>query len=266
MTLSELVNKTRVFLLDLDGTVYLGDTPVGDMGNTLSKIRASGRKVVYCTNNSSKTAAEYEKKLARLGLWAAGDIIVTSALATADYLNAAYPNVKVYFLATDAVKEEFALMGVNVSEAKDADVCVVAYDTTLTFEKLAQANELIVKGKPFIATHPDDVCPAKGVYPPDVGSFLALLERSSSRRPDLVCGKPFTVMGDYVAKVTGTEKAFVTMVGDRPHTDIRFGSNNGFHTLLVLSGETGAEKAAALSGADKPEAIADSLNDISPLL
>lgn len=266
MKLKELVDKTRVFLLDLDGTVYLEDTPIGDMINTLAKVRASGRKAVYCTNNSSKTAAEYVKKLTRLGLWATGDEIVTSALATADYLNSRYPNANVYFVATDAVKAEFARMGVKVAEAKDADVCVVAYDTSLTFEKLAQANELIVKGKPFIATHPDDVCPAKGVYPPDVGSFLALLERSSGRRPDLICGKPFTVMGDYVAKVTGTEKAFVTMVGDRPHTDIRFGNNNGFHTLLVLSGETGAEKAATLTGADKPEVIADSLNDISPLL
>lgn len=267
--LAALVRGTRVFLLDMDGTVYVGDEPVGPMAKTLAAIRASGRRVVYCTNNSSKTAGEYVRKLRALGLYGEGDLVYTSGMATAEYLRRSFAGRRVYLVATDAVRAEFAAAGVPLCAEEEyavADAAVLAYDTTLTFAKLAKINELIVRGRPYIATHPDDVCPAKGVYPPDVGSFIRLLQCSSGRLPDVVCGKPYTVMGECLTARLGVPAACVTMAGDRPHTDIRFGNNNGFGTLLVLSGETSAEKAAALPASDAPSAVAASLNDVVPYL
>lgn len=259
--LRRLVGRTQVFLLDMDGTVYIGDTPIGAMAETLASVRSSGRRIVYCTNNSSRTAEEYIRKLERLGLYDPRDAVYTSGMATAEYLKERYPGKRINLVGTDALKRSFEEQGLLLG-GKDADVAVLAYDTTLTFEKLVTINELIAEGKPYLATHADRVCPAQGVYPPDVGSFIELLKCSSGRAPDIICGKPERVMGDMLLKKLGVSSSSVTMVGDRPYTDIRFGNNNLFGTLLVLSGETNADQAAHLPVSDRPSAIAESLNAV----
>lgn len=258
--LKNLVKQTKVFLLDMDGTVYIENELIGDMKNTLASIRSSGRRLVYFTNNSSKTVAEYEAKLKRLGIFGEGDFVYTSGTATIEFLNEHYAGKRVYLVGTEGLKGEFAAGGVQISSADEAEVAVLAYDTTLTFEKLTEINRLIAEGKPYIATHPDAVCPAKGVFPPDVGSFIQLLKCSSGREPDIICGKPYTVMGDCIKRRLALPASAIAMAGDRPHTDIRFGNNNGFHTLLVLSGETDA--ALAERTPDRAEAVAQSLNDL----
>ncbi len=263
MEIREIVDQSKVFLLDMDGTIYFDETPIGDMKNTLSALRKAGKKLVYFTNNSSKTPDEYVAKLKRIGFWEEDDLVYTSAMATAEYLQAFYQGKKTYVVATDAVKKQFESYGVNVTEEKP-EVCVLAYDTTLTFEKLRKINEAIVEGATYIATHPDDVCPAKGVFPPDVGSYISLLKTSSGKTPDLICGKPYTTMGDCIKRKLNVENNQVVMVGDRLHTDIRFGVNNGFHTVLVLSGETTRETMGNFP--DRAEAILPSLNDIVKFL
>ena len=259
MDIAELTARTKVFLLDMDGTVYFDDTPIGDMKNTLRSLRRAGKRLVYFTNNSSRTPEEYVRKLKRIGLWGEGDLVYTSAMATAEYLRDFYPGKKVYVVATDAVKAGFEEYGVLLTEDKP-DICVLAYDTTLTFEKLKKINKYIVEGALYIATHPDDVCPSKDVFPPDVGAFISLLKTSSGKAPDLICGKPYTTMGDCIKRKLGVRADEVTMVGDRLHTDIRFGVNNGFHTLLVMSGET--TEAIRLASPDKAECVLPSLNEI----
>ena len=265
--LGALVARTKVFLLDMDGTVYVGDRPIGNMAETLAAVRASGRRVVYCTNNSSRSAASYEQKLRALGLFDARDRVFTSGMAAIALLGERYAGKRAYLVGTDALKAEFAAAGVPLAETDEgADVAVLGYDTSLTYEKLVRINRMLVQGKPYIATHADDVCPAEGVYPPDVGSFIQLLKRSSGREPDVICGKPYTVMGQCLTRLLGVPAANVTMVGDRPYTDIRFGNRNGFSTLLVLSGETRAEQVASLPVSDTPTAVAASLNEIAAYL
>lgn len=259
--LRKIIKRTRVFLLDMDGTVYIDDEPIGNMRATLYDVRNSGRKIVYCTNNSSKTSEEYIGKLKRLGLYDPRDLVYTSGMATAEYLQEHFPGKCVYLVGTDALKKSFSDAGIRLCD-EGADVAVLAYDTTLTFEKLVKINDLIVHGKPYIATHPDAVCPAKGTYPPDVGSFIQLLKCSSGREPDVICGKPYTVMGGRLMARLGVCTDDITMVGDRPHTDIRFGNNNGFNTLLVLSGETDEKMVEGLPDSDRPASILPSLNEV----
>ena len=259
MTRQELLAVCDLFLFDLDGTVYLGDAPVTGASEALARLRRAGKRVVFLTNNSSKTPSEYEDKLRRLGLWGGGDRVYTSADATAEYLNAHFPGKRAYLLATQAVAAQFRAAGVPLGEGAP-DVCVLAYDTTLTFEKMRRFNEFLAAGKPFIATHPDDVCPTAGVPMPDVGSFLALFERSCGRRPDVICGKPYAVMGECVARAFGVPAAATCMVGDRLHTDIRFGNANGMHTLLVLSGETTRENMAKYP--DVPDLVLESIAEL----
>ena len=153
MTKETLLKETDAFLFDLDGTVYLDETPIGDVKGTLARLRAMHKRIVFLTNNSSKTEAEYRQKLTRIGLWGEGDLVYTSAMATAEHVAARFPHKRVYLLATDAVKEEFSRTVPLVEEAPD--VVILAYDTTLTFAKMKRFNEFLAGGAVFLATHPE---------------------------------------------------------------------------------------------------------------
>ena len=259
MTKQELLEKIDVLLLDLDGTVYLDETPIGDAKNTLERLRERGKQLIFLTNNSSKTEEEYRRKLVRIGLWGAGDLVYTSGMATVSYLKKKHAGKKVYLVGTEAVRAEFAQAGILLDEA-DPDLCVLAYDVELTFEKIRRLNFFLKVGKPFIATHPVDVCPTKDVPMPDVGSFLALFKRSSGRDPDLVIGKPFPPMGEELSALTGVPRGRMCMIGDRMHTDVRFAANCGMKSVLVLSGETTRETMKNFP--DKPDLVLESINDI----
>lgn len=256
MTKETLLKETDAFLFDLDGTVYLDETPIGDVKGTLARLRAMHKRIVFLTNNSSKTEAEYRQKLTRIGLWGDGDLVYTSAMATAEHVAARFPHKRVYLLATDAVKEEFSRTVPLVEEAPD--VVILAYDTTLTFAKMKRFNEFLAGGAVFLATHPDAVCPTAGVSMPDVGAFLELFYTSSGRRPDLIVGKPGTAMGEGLERRLGIPRARMCMTGDRMHTDIRFGNNCGMHTVLVLSGETTEETMKNFP--DRPDLVLPDVN------
>ena len=129
-----------------------------------------------------------------------------------------------------------------------------------TFAKMKAFNEFLAGGAVYIATHPDDVCPTDGVPMPDVGSFIALFARASGRTPQVVCGKPYPVMGECVARAFGCPPSRTCMVGDRLHTDIRFGNANGMRTLLVLSGETTRENMKNFP--DTPDVILESVAEL----
>ena len=260
MTTQQKLANVKCFLLDMDGTVYLGDELIGDMKNTLNAIRASGRKIVYLTNNSSKSALTYREKLERIGIFDEKDGIYTSGMATTLHLNTHFKGKTVYLMGTEALSKEFKEAGIPLVE-ENADIVVVAFDTTLTYEKLCKTCDMLKKGAYFIATHPDDVCPTPGGSIPDVGSFLELIAKAANgRRPDVICGKPFEAMGVAVSQFLGLKKEELLMAGDRLHTDIMFGVNNGFFSLLVYSGEATPEDYAK-SGITVDLAL-NSLNDI----
>ncbi len=259
----DVIRRTKCLVLDMDGTIYLDEAPIGDMINTLKLCRDKGIEIYYFTNNSSRTQLEYVEKLSRIGFYDPRDTVYTSAMATVSYLKATYPGSTVYAVACDTVKQELENSGIRLTDGQ-ADIVLLAYDTTLTFEKLKKANELIVKGSVYIATHPDAVCPTRDVYMPDVGSFIKLLECSSGRLPDAVIGKPNALAGAEIVRAVGVRPEQITMVGDRLHTDIMFGINSGFNTVLVLSGETTAEMLDASSV--RPSVVFDDLNVIRKYL
>lgn len=238
MTVRERLAGLSLLILDMDGTVYLGNRPIGDMQGTLAALRERGIRLCYFTNNSSKTAADYREKLSSLGLYDERDTVYTSGMATITYLQREHKGRSVLLLATPSVREEFRAAGIPLVESPDADILVLAYDTTLTFPSLCLANEALLRGAHYIATHPDAVCPSEGAPLPDVGSFIELLATSSGRRPDLVIGKPNPMAAEEILRAVGVEKGAAAMVGDRLYTDIRFAKNAGIPGILVLSGET----------------------------
>ena len=261
--LRNLIDTTDVFLLDMDGTIYLDSTPIGDMVATLDKIRRAGKKIVYFTNNSSKTVEEYRAKLTKIGFWRDEDIIYTSGMASIWYLRKYHESNSVYLLGTDALKRSYIDSGINLVD-DDAEVAVLAYDTSLTFAKIRRFNEVLVKGARYISTHPDLVCPTDDIFMPDVGSFIKMFEASSNRTPEVIIGKPYTYMGEMILDQLGVDASRVTMVGDRLYTDVKFGLNCHFNSVLVLSGETTMEDYRE-SGIEAT-LVLDSLNDVAEYL
>lgn len=263
--LSEVLSKIKYFLLDLDGTLYLEEKPIGDMANTLDYLRAKGKKLVYLTNNSSRSTDVYVERLKKFGFYKEGDLVYSSGLATIEYLDRYHKGKKVYLLGTDDMKKEMADNGINLTEEVDAEIAVMSYDTELSYEKLCNFLRNVHFGATYIATHPDNSCPAKGVYVPDVGSFIKMIEVASGYLPSLIIGKPNDIMGKNLKARFNEESddAFI-MVGDRLYTDIAFGKNCNFYAMLVMSGETTEDMIPSATKA--PDFILASLNDITSYL
>ena len=258
----EIVDRAKVFVFDLDGTIYLGNNLIGNVKETFDKIRNSSRKIVYLTNNSSRTDGEYIKKLKKLKIYSKQDIFYSSLDCAADYILKNLPDKKIYALADKKVNRYLARHGIKLSEK--ADAVLITFDKHLTYKKIATTNRLLLDNKLYIATHPDAVCPTDKESVPDLGSFIKLFELSSGRTPQIIIGKPYTFMADYIAAVTNAEKGEMVMFGDRLNTDIAFAKNSGMRSVLVLTGEA-TEKDLETSDV-LPDAVTFSVNDVADYL
>jgi HAD superfamily hydrolase (TIGR01450 family) len=232
----------RLFLLDMDGTVYLGDKLLPGAVEFIELLAAHNINYLFLTNNSSKHRDQYAEKLAHFGLAVSPDKIFTSGEATAIYLHRARPGAKIYLVGTPALEEEFRNHGFELvdADAETPDYAVLGFDTTLTYQKLWRLCDLVRAGVPYIATHPDFNCPIPGGFMPDIGAMMALVEASTGRRPDVIIGKPNQPMIAAVVERTATPVDKICMVGDRLYTDIALGAA-GVTTVLVLSGEAQPE-------------------------
>ncbi len=259
MEIAECVKKWKIFLLDLDGTVYIDGALIGDMKRTLETLRKHGKRLIYLTNNSSRTKEDYVRRLTGLGIYGEEDDVYTSGDATIAYLKRHCAGRRVYLTGTEKVRESFLKQGIRLEE-EDPEVVVLSYDTEIDYEKISKTARFLRRGLPYIATHPDVNCPAKPAPVPDVGSFIRMFEASAGRVPDVIVGKPYRYMAEGIRELTGTHGDEVVMVGDRLYTDIAFGANNGFSSLLVFSGETTEE--LYRQSAVRADLTLQTLNDI----
>ncbi len=269
MTKEEL-KQIKLFLMDMDGTVYLGPQKIAGAFEALETLRRNGRKVCFLTNNSSRSQDQYVEHLRRYDFVADQSEVYTSSLATCGYLNKHHKGAKVYALATPCVREEMRRQGVNVIEGEPTertdypDVVVVAFDTTLTYDRLYAACRYINAGATYIATHPDNFCPALECNMPDMGGFIAIIQKTLDKLPDVIVGKPYHPMAEAVGEKFGLKPNEIAMVGDRLYTDVRFGVDNGFAGILVLTGETTREMLA--ESTVRPTLVLDTFADILPML
>ena len=225
----------RLFLLDMDGTVYLGSRLLPGSLDFLRYLRETSRDHLFLTNNSSRNANYYAEKLTRLGWPAKPEEVLTSGEATALYLGGLKPSARVYLLGTPDLEQEFIEHGFVLTNEKP-DYVVLGFDMTLTYEKLVQACDLVRSGVPFIATHPDFNCPTETGYIPDCGAMIALITASTGVKPQVI-GKPNREIIDAMFRKKPVTRSQVAMVGDRLYTDIVMGHNARVASILVLSGE-----------------------------
>ena len=235
--MNDLKNK-KLFLLDMDGTIYLGDRLFDDTVRFLQKIKDIGGKYLFLTNNSSRGADAYVKKLASLGISSNNEDFLTSTDATILYIKSKFPGRKFYCMGTDSFTKQISDSGIPVTTEPDDDAfgLLISNDTELSFKKLEDASRLLLRGVEYIATNPDWVCPTEFGSVPDCGSFAEMLSHINGRLPYFI-GKPEPAMIELAMEKFGYTKEETLMVGDRVYTDIASGVRAGVDTVLVLSGE-----------------------------
>ena len=253
-----LLDQIKLFVLDMDGTFYLGNRRLDGALEFLKKVKETGRDFVFFTNNSSKNGDLYIEKLAKMDCQITKDGIMTSGDVTIEYLKTNYPGKTVYLVGTPALETVFREEGILLTQEKP-DIVVIGFDLTLTYEKLERACTYIREGALFLATHKDINCPTEEGFIPDCGAMCAAITLSTGVKP-LYLGKPAKETVDMILHRTGYKKEEVAFVGDRLYTDVATGVNNGATGILVLSGETKMED---IEKSDiKPDAVFDSLKEI----
>lgn len=268
----ELVARLRDIAhlaLDLDGTIYKGGTLFPCSQPFLALVRGLGIGVSFLTNNPSKSAADYLAHLKRLGLNVSADELYTSAHATIDYLHRHFPNVRrLFVLGTPSMLTQFRDAGfvLTADDARDEpDAVVVGFDLTLTYARTCRAAWWIGRGKLFVATNPDRVCPTdEPTVLVDCGSICAMLEKATGRAPDIVFGKPDPSMLRGIVEQRGLRPSQIAMVGDRIYTDILMAHRADALGVLVLTGEATAADAA--SAHLPPHLVVPSLAELGAML
>lgn len=256
----------RLFVLDMDGTFYLGDRVLPGAPDFLQAAADTGRDYLFFTNNSSKAPADYLHKLAGMGCPVGREKLMTSGDVTIRYLRTCCPGKTVYLVGTPPLEQSFAGAGIpltNSDPAVQPDLVVVGFDTTLNYRKLERACTFIRQGAQFLATHPDINCPTETGFIPDCGAICAGIALSTGVRPRYL-GKPFAETVQMVAQHSGVPPARMAFVGDRLYTDVAAGVNNGAKGLLVLTGET--KEADIPASPVQPDGVYLSLGEMAELL
>ncbi len=265
MDVSQILKDIDLFLFDMDGTLYIGDTLFDFTPLLLKEIHRGGKQYRFITNNSSRSVKAYIQKLARLGITAEENEFITSSQATAYYLKQHYPSAKLYVCGTESLKQELRSEKFIVTDKlEQVDCLVMGFDTELTFRKLEDVCRLLsTRDIPYIATNPDLVCPTEFGSVPDCGSVCTMIYNATGKTP-FVIGKPSPLMIQLAMEQTHIPAPKTAVIGDRIYTDVKSGINAGAVSILVLSGET--TKDVLYRSKDKPTLVFENAGEILPFL
>jgi NagD protein len=264
-----LIAQVRHVALDMDGTIYNGGTLFDSTRPFLLLLADLRIGYTFLTNNSSRSAQDYLSHLRKLGLPATSEQLYTSTQATLQYLRDELPATRrLFVLGTPSMSQEVAAAGfcLTADSAEDEpDAVLVGFDTGLAFPRLCRAAYWLKRGKPFIATHPDRVCPTdQPTVLVDCGSICAALEKATGRAPDAVLGKPDPRMLQGILRRHGLAPENLAMVGDRLYTDMAMARRTGALGVLVLTGET--TRAEATKHSPAPDLVVAGLPELGEQL
>jgi NagD protein len=259
-----LLGGCRAFLVDLDGTTYIDEALTRGARELVATLGDRGWPHLFLSNNSSRSGDAYVERLGRLGIEAAREQVMTSGDATIEYLRRRTEHRSVCLIGTPELEADFRAAGFELA-SDDPDCVVIGFDTTLTFAKLERACAQLFAGKPYFATHPDKTCiTARGLIP-DIAAIIAGCEAVTGRRPKII-GKPEREIVDVALEILGARPEETAIIGDQLDTDMTMGRSHGLVSVLVMTGETTAEKLAAWPAAGRPDVIVDDLAALLPLL
>lgn len=260
--IDERVDSLDGLVSDMDGVLYRGDEPVPGVADAVARWRARGKRIVFCTNNSHYTVAEYVAKLARLGIEAVEDDVVSSAVVLEGVLRErGAAGCKAMAVGAQGLRAAVSAAGLVVDDGDSAagiDFVVVGWDGAFDYVKMKRACLAVRAGAHLIATNSDATFPAPDGLWPGAGAILASIEVSGGRRAE-VLGKPHAPMMDAAARrLAGCDR--IGIVGDRADTDLAGGVSRGWTTILVTSGVTTPDEARGLD--PRPDVILGSLAEL----
>lgn len=260
--LRSLNPPVRGAILDLDGTLWRGNSPIGDLPAIFARLDEMGIRYILATNNATLDIDQYLEKLSGYGVHLDENQIINSGQAAAHLLKKSFPHGgPVYIVGEDGLHRALSSYGFFYSEGSDALAVVAGMDRGINYDKIKHAAQLIQKGLAFIGTNPDATFPMPGgVLIPGAGSILAAIATASGIQP-VIAGKPQPAMFDLALERLNTRAEETISIGDRPETDIAGGQMSGCRTALVLSGVTNAQRASEWQ--PQPDLIAA---DISQLI
>ena len=250
------LSSKKVFIFDMDGTIYLGSAVFEKAVRFIKRLRSDGRKVVFFTNNSSHSGEFYLKKLDLMGFSPDRDEIMTSGDVTIDFLKKNREGRRVYLLGNSELRSDFEKAGIDLSctDPSEADIVVSAFDTELDYGRLTFACRAIDLGAEFLSTHPDFRCPTEDGFIPDSGAICAAITAATGARP-VFFGKPYEQTVLFIGERTGAERGDICIFGDRLYTDIAFGKKHGITSVLVMTGETTEDDLKNVGDAQKPDIV-----------
>ena len=258
--MTELKDK-KLYVFDMDGTIYLGNRVFPAALEFIKNLRKSGKKILFFTNNASHSREFYLAKLKRLGFEPQENEIMTSGDVTCEYLLKYRSGKTVYLVGTEELVGVFKNKGITLTDGSHADIVVTSFDTELTYEKMKNACQLIMRGSEYLSTHPDFNCPTEDGFIPDSGAISAFVTASTGVTPTYF-GKPYATAIDMMCSYTGVSKEDAVVFGDRLYTDIALGKRAGVTAVLVLTGETKEADLAACPADQTPDMVYESLGAV----
>ncbi len=251
----------KAIILDIDGVVLLGKTQVKGAAEAIEKLRVSGFRIFFLTNNGGRSRRSLLQKLLNAGISAVEEECYPASYGVADYISKKYPNAGVYAISSGGLEEELRLKGLNAVDDENADVVAVAFDSGINYEKLTKACRALLKGAVFIASNEDRTFPVEDGLKPGAGAIVAGLRFSTGKRPSIVIGKPNAYLIKTIMREHHLKKEEIVIVGDTLETDIMMAKNARVKSVLVLSGNTGRDELEK-DGKIRPELV---LKDITEL-
>lgn len=243
------------WILDLDGVMWLGNDAVAGSAEAVDRLRAAGHRILFLTNNSSRTIDDILGKLADIDVEAEADEIASSALAAAEMLE---PGQTALVCAGEGVEEALRKRGVETIREGEADAVVVGFHREFDYDRLTAAYRAVTAGARLIGTNDDPTYPTAEGPVPGGGALLAAVAVAAGVEAE-VAGKPYQPMADLVRSRLGDEVDGAVLVGDRPSTDGAMAGRLGVTFALVLSGVTGDDE---VPDDPAPDHVSDDLRQL----
>tara|TARA_B110000003_G_scaffold268686_1_gene298661 strand:- start:81 stop:938 length:858 start_codon:yes stop_codon:yes gene_type:complete len=261
---NESVNKIYdAYLLDLDGTVLLGNNLITGAETTISALKSLGKRVIFISNNSTSSAASYAKKLTSLGIPTENEDIVNSTMVLIKFLNENIPKARLLVIGELDLCNELKENGFDVTDSEsNVDAVIASFDRNFKYEKLQAAFDAIENGARFFATNADKYRPIENSAEPDAGAIIAAIEACTGKMCEVNVGKPSHHTVDYIKSKFIDLNDKLIIVGDRPETDVQMAINASVDSALVLSGATNEKN--ILNVQIKPTYVINSVIDLLP--
>ena len=256
--ISQSLDGIKAVFLDLDGTIYLGDSLIDGALDFLGRLEERGIKRYFLSNNSSKSVEQYVEKLRDLGIDADKDEVLLSTHDLISWLSKKEVT-STFLVGTEGMRSMLEEEGIETS-SEQPEFVVLGYDTEISYEKLATASIHLHEGVQLVASHPDMVCPSPRGGLPDTGAYMSLFKATTGMGPVHVCGKPNKGMILHKVEDLGLKPSECCMVGDRLYTDIEMADRAGVYGILVLSGEASVDDVE--EGELRPSLVVDSVAEL----